>query len=361
MVVIPCPEVAQLRRLLRGELIDAERATVAAHLESCTACLDTLEHLTDVAVCCWAPEFRSTMSSSVTCDPCARAQYTSRKISGYAIQGELGRGAQSIVMRAIREDTGRPVALKLLRTWSFPDAQRRQRFLREAAILLQLNHPGIVRMDAAGVHGNQPWLSMELLNGGTLADRLRHSRCSHLQATRIAVSLAEAMAYAHDNLVLHCDLKPSNVFFSRPTTARGAWSEPEELKIGDFSLAQVHCSHAFAGRMTGVVGTPSYMAPELTWGLKMPTATADIYALGAILYSLLTGVPPHLGETPFETLVMARTVPPPAPSAVRPGIPAALERVCLRCLAKNPRERYASAQALARELQTVLEILKDSN
>jgi WD40 repeat protein len=284
-------------------------------------------------------------------------------MAGYEIQNELGRGAMGVVYRAWHVGLRRPVALKLLRH-GMAGSEESDRLLAEAQAHARMHHPNIVQLYEMGHHNGQPYLAMELAEGGSLEQHLRNNPLAPQRAAELLRTLAGAVAYAHGQNVIHRDLKPSNVLlsFSReplvsagPALARGSRLNESEPKISDFGLAK---KVDMAGQTaTGsVLGTPSYMAPEQAAGRSKEIGpAADVYSLGAILYECLTGRPPFRAATVLETLDQVRSQEPVPPRRLQPRCPRDLETVCLKCLAKEPRRRYASAADLADDLGRFLE------
>jgi serine/threonine protein kinase len=215
------------------------------------------------------------------------------------------------------------------------DSQFRERFLREAEIGRTLNHPNIVRILERGDVGRVPYFTMELLPGETLQELIaREGAVTPRRAVAIAVQVAEALDFAHSKGVVHRDLKPSNVMLLPDGT----------VKVMDFGIAR---ARRFEG-MTATaafLGTPNYVAPEMIDG-RGTEPRSDLYALGLILYELLTGRTPFSGDSPFAILKKHCTEEPPPPSSLQPGVPAELEAIVLQLLRKDPAERPASAEDL---------------
>lgn len=263
----------------------------------------------------------------------------------YRILRQVGRGGMGIVYEALDERRARRVALKVLASVHLPDSIARERFRREAESTARLNHPSLVEIFEVGEHRGQPFLALEFVAGQSLADRLRQSPLSAEQAAELIERLALAVQYAHDQGIVHRDLKPANVLLS----AAGP-------KITDFGLAYPLGEGDLT--VTGeIVGTPGYMAPEQALGKCSQQSvgkSADVYALGAMLYATLTGRPPFQGATALDSLEQVRWQEPVPPSRHRANVPRELETICLKCLEKEPARRYASADALAEDLRRFL-------
>jgi serine/threonine-protein kinase len=266
-------------------------------------------------------------------------------VPGYEVAGLLGRGGMSVVYRAVQLTLKRPVALKLLRTGDAEDDEV-ARFRGEAEAVARLQHPHIVQIFEVGEHDGRPYLALELVEGGSLDKRLRGGPLPARAAAALAQALARAVHYAHQKGVVHRDLKPANVLL----TADGI------PKVTDFGLAKRLDGEAGQTQSGAVVGTPSYMAPEQAAGRTHEVGPlADVYALGAVLYEALTGRPPFQADTALDTLLMVRAEDPLPPSRLRPKLPPDLETICLKCLRKEPRKRYGSAEELADDLGRFLD------
>ncbi len=259
-------------------------------------------------------------------------------VPGYDVHGVLGHGGMGIVYRATHRQLGRPVALKMLLAGGYAAPAEIGRFLREAEAVARLRHPNIVQVYDVGEHDGWPYFTMELVEGGTLASELAQRPRTPREAAALLVTLAEAVDAAHRSGIVHRDLKPANVLVG----ADGA------LKITDFGLARrIDADPSFTA--TGArLGTPSYMAPEQALGRSRAIGPAvDVYALGALLYEMLTGRPPFRGETAADTERQVIEDEPTAPSRLHPKVPRDLETIALKCLRKEPAQRYATARELA--------------
>ena len=266
-------------------------------------------------------------------------------IPGYELIRELGRGGMGVVYLAWQTGLNRLTALKMILAGDFTRTRDRVRFRNEAEAVARLEHPNLVRIYEIGEHDGRPYFSMEYVPGGSLAHALRSTPLPPGKAAALAQTLARAAHAVHERAVVHRDLTPNNVLL-------GADGEP---KIVDFGLAKLVVGGGDQTESGDILGTPSYMAPEQAGGRSKEVGpAADVYALGAILYEMLTGRPPFKAETPLETLLQVVNHDPVAPRRLQPKLPRDLETVCLKCLEKDPTKRYATAQAFADDLARFL-------
>jgi eukaryotic-like serine/threonine-protein kinase len=264
------------------------------------------------------------------------------EVPGYAVEGVLGHGGMGVVFRARHLRLGRVVALKMLLAGSYAGPHERERFRREAQAVAALRHPNVVQVYDVGDADGRPYFTMEFMEGGSLADRLAGTPQPARQAAQLLAALAGAVQAAHQSGVIHRDLKPGNVLLTADGTP----------KVSDFGLARRLDNGGGLTRTGAPLGTPSYMAPEQAAGKARAVGPAtDVYALGAILYELLTGRPPFRAETPAETVLQVIYQDPAPPSRLNAKVPRELETICLKCLHKESERRYASAAALAEELE----------
>ncbi len=262
-------------------------------------------------------------------------------IPGYEILSELGRGGMGVVYKARQTKLNRLVALKMILTKQHASLKQKVRFQLEAEAVARLHHPHIIHLHEIGEHEGLPFFSLEYCEGGTLARYLKDKRPSARKSALLAEKLARAIHHAHSRGVIHRDLKPANVLL----TADG------KPKVSDFGLAKCQDADDGASQSGAIVGTPSYMAPEQAAGHRDDIGPAtDVYALGAILYELLTGRPPFEGSSAVVLVDVLEREPVP-PTALRPEVPRDLETICLKCLHKDPGRRYDSAEALADDLR----------
>jgi len=264
---------------------------------------------------------------------------------GYEVVGELGRGGMGVVYRARQAKLTREVALKML-TGHY-GADELQRFLGEAQTAAGLHHSNIVQIYEVGEIDGAPFFSMEFIEGGTLTEKLRKKLPTPRESAELLMSVAKALHFAHQHGVVHRDMKPQNILI-----------DPDGVpKVADFGIAKRMNDDSALTRSGAVIGTPTYMAPEQAKGTSRDVGpAADVYSLGAILYEMLTGRPPFLPEE-SETAMTIRilTEDTPSPAWHRPEIPREIEIICMKCLQKDPRDRYSSAAAFAEDLRRFLE------
>ncbi|HTM55455.1 MAG TPA: protein kinase [Pirellulales bacterium] len=403
-----CPSDETLAVLLADGLAAPDRDALAEHVEGCAVCQKKLARLSEVSADpawqrsadleplneteqeivrrlkrAWrsSPPFRS--------DPGDTTVFRARDaaappptgewpvVPGYEIVGVLGHGGMAVVFKALHLALQRVVALKMLKDWARAGEKELARFRAEADVIARLQHPNIVQIYDVGDVAGRPYFALEYIADGTLSQHLKGAPQPARLAAQFAEVLARAVQAAHTNGVVHRDLKPANILlvFDEATSARDdKATRPQDAiaaegrlltaapKIADFGVAKCVSGDSkapLAGTgltVTGdLLGTPSYMAPEQAAPTGPPVGpAADIYALGAILYELLTGRPPFKGATLFDTVLQVLHSEPVSVTSLQPTVPRDLETICHKCLRKEPRHRYPSASELADDLQKFL-------
>jgi tetratricopeptide (TPR) repeat protein len=360
-----CPSKEHLERLLAEQLSDPECAAVALHVEGCAGCREALARLTaDATDDPWPagplaqppPAFLNELAQLPPPELCTPGPATDTpetggaapppgmrpRVPGYEVLEELGRGGVGVVYKARHQALQRLVALKVLLAGEHAAPAQLTRFRGEAEALARLRHPNIVQVYEVNEHGGLPFFALELVDGTTLAERLGGAPQPVREAARLVEELARAVHAAHQQGVIHRDLKPANILMTADGTA----------KITDFGLAKRVDVVGVPTQSGEIVGTPSYMAPEQARGDRKSVGPAsDVYALGAILYELLTGRPPFRAVTPLDTLLQVLNEEPVPPHRLQPKVPRDLETICLKCLAKAPQRRYPTAETLAEDLR----------
>ena len=260
----------------------------------------------------------------------------------YELLQEIGRGGQGVVYRARQKSLNRTVALKVIGVGRWATETHLRRFRLEAEAAARLNHPSIVPIHEIGERDGYCYFSMNLIEGGQLDEVVSRGAIPIRRAVELIAKLARTVHYAHDHGILHRDIKPGNVLLD-------AEGEPH---LTDFGLARLVETDSTVTRTTEMLGTPSYMAPEQAGGnTAMLTGGIDVYGLGAVLYHLLTGRPPFAGVTTYETIRLVLETEPQPPQVINPKVDRDISTICLKCLEKDQPRRYASALALAEDLE----------
>jgi serine/threonine-protein kinase len=264
-----------------------------------------------------------------------------RDFGPYELLDEIGRGGMGVVYRARQKDLDRVVAIKMILASHLASSEHVRRFQIEARAAAKLRHSNIVHIHEVGQCHGQHYFTMEYIEGESLAQRLARGPVPPQAAARMLSAVARAVEHLHQQSIVHRDLKPSNILLD----------QDEQPYVTDFGLAKVFVPGSEMTATGVIAGTPSYMAPEQASGRGAEVGpAADVYSLGAILYELLTGRPPFQHDNPLDTLLDVLDSEPVPPRRLNPHVPHGLELICLKCLAKSPDERYASAAALADDL-----------
>lgn len=268
------------------------------------------------------------------------------QLGDYELRKMIGRGGMGVVYLASQRDLDREVAVKMIRSGMLAGEEEVRRFRTEARAAAKLQHPNIVTVHHFGYLQGHHYFSMDYVAGTDLSRKMAEGPLEIEQAVRYVRDCARAIHYAHQSQILHRDLKPANVLID----------QDDQVRITDFGLAKHTDNDSSLTASGAAVGTPNYMAPEQASGHgDRAGRPADVYALGAVLFALVTGRPPFVGETIVQTLMQVVHRPTPSPREFRPDVPADLETVLLKCLEKEPKDRYQSADALAGELERVLQ------
>ncbi|MFO0864255.1 MAG: protein kinase [Gemmataceae bacterium] len=300
----------------------AERPDLAEAIE----CLEGLNHL----------------ASHAETLPALAGTVTITELGGFQIEAEIGRGGMGVVYKAWQRELGRCVALKMILAGELASGDHLDRFRNETRALANVHHANIVSIFEAGQIEGRPYFAMQYVEGPTLSQRLKQGRPDPETAGRLIASVARAVGHLHAHGVIHRDIKPSNILVD----AHGI------PYVTDFGLAKILTGDSQHTASGAIVGTPCYMSPEQAAGKsKHVGPKSDVYGVGAVLYECLVGRPPFREETPLDTLVQVIEGEPQEPRSIDASIPRDLELICIRCLEKNPDARYASAEALADDLE----------
>src|SRR5437868_14662050 len=264
------------------------------------------------------------------------------ELGDYELLEEIGRGGQGVVFRARQKSLNRTVALKVISLGQWASTAHLKRFRREAEAAASLDHPSIVPIYEVGEREGACYFSMKFVEGGQLDEVVKRAPISIRQAAELIAKVARTVHYAHEHGILHRDIKPGNILLD----AKG------EPHLTDFGLARLVESESSVTQTLDVLGTPSYMAPEQAVGNNTAVGNAtDVYGIGAVLYQLLTGHPPFAGGATYETIRLLLDTEPRQPRLLNPKIDRDLSTICLKCLEKDPKQRYSSALALAEDLE----------
>ncbi|HLW65768.1 MAG TPA: serine/threonine-protein kinase [Gemmataceae bacterium] len=373
----PIPEDAEAQELLDGYLRDLQAGrlpdrgriiSARPDLASSLNCLEALEKLApsapasaDAVTLSRHPEDGAPLPPTSLATSPGQGDFVGK----YQIIRELGRGGMGVVYLARDTDLKRMVALKMILAGSMAGEEYRQRFQAEIRAAAKLEHEGIVRIYDTGEFNGLPYLAMQFIDGPSLAECLGKKKFHREDAARCVAHLARTVEYLHSQGIVHRDLKPANVLLEMRNAELGMRNEGKNssdsafripnsalAKITDFGVAKILEEDSHATRTGMVVGTPGYMSPEQARGESRTVGpAADVYSLGAILYEMLTGRPPFVGDTPLVVLLQVMSDEPLAPRRFDPKIPRDLEFICLKCLEKAPERRYRSAAELAQALE----------
>lgn len=401
-----CPNTDLLRCFANRSLAAEQAESLRRHIEACSACQQQLAGLpainnighvatvkdiddgglaADQGACQATLRFPTDGTAYKPQDGAAGTRRPLPEIAGYDVIDVIGCGGMGVVYKARQRDLDRWVALKMLPAHARPHANDLARFRQEALAIARVQHPNIIQIHDIGEwqapQGSYlPYFCMEYAAGGSLDQILEHRPHPPQWAAEVTLTLARAVAEAHRHGIIHRDLKPANVllvgdkaeiekitresesfmpgsrYHSAVKTRSVVAALTERLRISDFGLAMFVDDSRALTRSGEVVGTPAYMAPEQAAGQRAQIGPpSDVYALGAILYEMITGRMPFLGASPLETMLQVLHHDPAPPRRLIPTIPRDLETICLKCLEKDPARRYQTAGELADELERFLQ------
>jgi WD40 repeat protein/serine/threonine protein kinase len=366
-VLIQCPPKDDLLAFHRGTLAESAVEEVGDHLETCPACealLQSFEALNDpllaalrVSATISHPGSSLRRAPKAEPDPALAANWPA--LPGYEIVDTLGRGGMGVIYKARQLRLNRTVALKRL---AYTNERQLARARREAETLARLQHPNIVQIFEILEHEGRVYLALEFVDGGPLSARLDGKPQAAETSAQLIETLARAIHHVHQRGIVHRDLKPSNVLLAdsageafQPDLLSGAAWAGALPKITDFGIAKQLRQDDSDTRDGDVIGTPSYMAPEQAGGEASTIGPAtDVYGLGVLLYEMLTGRVPLLDLNVVDTLLRVRHEEPVPPRRLQPRVPHDLDTICLKCLHKEPSQRYRDAEALADDLRRFL-------
>lgn len=263
----------------------------------------------------------------------------------YELIDEIARGGMGVVYKARHRKLNRTVALKMILGGRFSSADDIQRFQMEAEAAARLDHSGIVSIYDVGEHEGQAYFAMKYVEGGSLGDRMAELRADPESAARLMAAVARSVHHGHQRGILHRDLKPANILID----------DDGDPLVTDYGLAKSTGDESNITKTGAVVGTPSYMSPEQAGGQSNLSTATDVYAIGAILYELITGRPPHKEATPMKTVMSVINETPEPPSSINRNVDRDLELICLKCIERDPDNRYSNAAAIADDLDAWLE------
>jgi len=363
----PCLKftLQELNKFTEGLLPEPQHQALIQHLPDCPACeaeIARLIYSSELNIKpAPAPSAAETseyeaFQAYFQCPPEPEFQVEIGEMIGpFELVSQLGKGGSSTVYECLDSHMHRRVAVKVLNTQIFNDTSL-SRLEREARALARLDHPGIVKAFEIKPYHDPPYIVMELVAGGAASNLVTKNTLPPRLAARLVASVASAVQHAHEQGILHRDIKPSNLLVIQPLDPDKPLPADLTLKISDFGLA---CPIGNDSRLTSanaIIGTPAYMSPEQTRGKQNEIGpSTDIYSIGVVLYEFLIGRPPLVAENTMQTLRMVNEDEPISPRLILSGIPRDLDTICMKCLRKEPSERYASAKELADDLQRFLD------
>ncbi|MBA4187847.1 MAG: hypothetical protein C0467_07500 [Planctomycetaceae bacterium] len=363
--MMPCPSADAIAQAAVDP--DAAPPEVLEHIAVCARCRQLLDRVESPVNWNWLNDtepkhepktrFLDRLKAAVRYtvgEPTERDE-VGPKVPGHTVEAEIARGGMGVVYRAKDTALGRVVAIKALRQEFAANTAQLARFVGEAKALAALQHPNVVQLFHVGESGGQPYIVMEYVPGGTLRHAMKGDPWEPAVAARFIRTLADATAAVHKIGVIHRDLKPGNVLMASDDQLTPDGKSTTRPKIADFGLARFLNAVDHQTRTGDVFGTPEFMAPEQARGdhRKVGPET-DVWALGVILYELLTGRVPFTGETAHDTLELVKDGTPASPELLRPGVRRELAAICMKCLEKPPQRRYRAAADLRDDLDQFL-------
>jgi serine/threonine protein kinase len=362
-----CPEFGpdELAAFSEGLLPDDRHSALLNHLLICLSCqreLEFLIHESELTVQpaprvdeAEAPDFLAFRAHLQTPSPPEVRLEIGDLVGPFKLLNKLGKGGSSTVFECMDQQMQRRVAVKVLNPRLFDDSSL-ARLEREARTLAQLDHPSILKAFEIRPYHFPPYIVMELVAGGPASHLLRNGPLPPHLAARLIAGVARAVQHAHEQGIVHRDIKPSNLLVVQAINPNSPLPADLSLKVSDFGLARPMAGDSRLTSTNAIIGTPAYMSPEQSRGRQAEVGTAsDIYALGVVLYEFLIGRPPLVADNPMQTLRLINEVEPVSPRRIQPGIARDLETICMKCLRKDPAERYDSAKDLSGDLERFLE------
>jgi len=371
------PSELDLRKFVAGKLAETRITEMEKHLSNCALCCSLVEDisvadsrvansLSQVLRKAWANDtadphesFDAKIADTHSGSGSVETKGAPRHFHRFRLIRELGHGGFGIVWLATDPRLKREVALKIPRNGAFINREQKSRFVREASAAAALRHPNVVKVHEAGEFEGILFIATEFCSGNDLAKWLETTSAlpSPTLAARIVEQLASAIGHAHDNGVLHRDLKPANVLLDPTESNQSMDGDPGEFrfvpKVSDFGLAKLLRVEHDETATNAIMGSPAWMSPEQAAG-RPAAAASDIYSLGAILFWLLTGRAPHVGDSELDTLQLVKDQAAARPGRFRKGLPHDLDVICLKCMEHQTGSRYSSAIELQSDLQRFL-------